>query len=199
MTKNASFTRGEGLLEGYLAKKRAKLANSFISDSQREGKILDIGCGYYPYFLTKIKFKEKYGIDPSVNSKLVSEQDISLIKESFSGKKLDFKDNFFDVVVMLAVFEHIEENLLPTLLREVHRILKKRGTFILTTPSPWSDKLLHTLALYGLISSEEIHDHKHNHPKPKINMLIKNAGFNSRDMRSGFFELTFNMWFVARK
>ena len=43
-------TRGFGLLEGVLAKKRASLANSLIPASLRTDRILDIGCGSIRFF-----------------------------------------------------------------------------------------------------------------------------------------------------
>lgn len=187
------------MLEGFLAKKRAEKANEFISSLQRAGRILDIGCGTYPFFLVSSDFAEKYGIDPSVKKDAVKSKNIDLKTLSLSSKKLPYKDNFFDVITMLAVFEHLEYENIPNILAEVERILKKGGTFIITTPAPWSDKLLHFIARSGLISSEEIHDHKHNHPKSKIVSLIKEAGFKRQNIKSGFFELGFNMWFVARK
>ncbi|MDP2947815.1 MAG: hypothetical protein Q8N88_06895, partial [Nanoarchaeota archaeon] len=59
-------TRGTGLLEKYLAKKRAHMANKLIPESLRRGRILDVGCGETPFFLLNTKFNEKYGIDPSL-------------------------------------------------------------------------------------------------------------------------------------
>lgn len=195
---NFSYTRGSGVLEGFLAKQRATKANSFISKEQRRGKILDIGCGSYPYFLSNINFKEKYGIDPYVNVSSVKKKQINLTKEKFD-KKLFYSDNFFNVVTMLAVFEHLDQEKLIPILKEIKRILKEDGKLIITTPAPWSDKLLHVMARTGLISSEEIHEHKHNHPKEKIESILEEAGFEKRKIRSGFFEIYMNMWFTASK
>lgn len=192
-------TRGSGLLEVFLAKKRAKLANGLITKSQRSGRILDVGCGSYPYFLTTTKFKEKYGIDPSVNLSLVNDAGIILKKIKINKNALPFKNNYFDVVTMLAVFEHIENNDLIAVIKEIRKILKKDGILIITTPAPWSDKLLHNMAMVGLISSEEIHEHKHNHSKLKIENILENAGFKKGKIKSGYFELSFNMWFTANK
>jgi ubiquinone/menaquinone biosynthesis C-methylase UbiE len=192
-------TRGSGLLEVFLAKKRAKLANSLISKSHRSGKILDVGCGSYPYFLTTTKFKEKYGIDPSLDLSLVKDAGIILKKIKINKETLSFANNYFDVVTMLAVFEHIEHNDLIAVIKEIRRVLKKDGVLIITTPAPWSDKLLHRMAIVGLISSEEIHEHKHNHSKSKIENLLKEAGFEKSKIKSGFFELYMNMWFTAKK
>jgi ubiquinone/menaquinone biosynthesis C-methylase UbiE len=192
-------TRGSGLLEVFLAKKRAKLANSLITKSHRSGRILDVGCGSYPYFLTTTKFKEKYGIDPSVNLSLVEDAGIIFKKIKIDKKTLPFENNYFDVVTMLAVFEHINQNELIPVIKEIKRVLKKDGVLIITTPAPWSDRLLHKMALIGLISSEEIHEHKHNHSKHKIENILESAGFEKEKIKSGFFELYMNMWFTAKK
>jgi predicted SAM-dependent methyltransferase len=122
-----------------------------------------------------------------------------LKKDSVESKKLPFKDNFFSVVTMLAVFEHIDQKNLSGLLKEIKRVLKKDGIFIITTPAPWSDKLLHNMAKIGLISPEEIHEHKHNKKRGTIENIIVNAGFERKDIKSGFFEFGLNMWFSSVK
>lgn len=197
--KNIRYTRGTGVFEVFLARQRARKANNLISKELGRGKILDIGCGSYPFFLVSTKFKEKYGIDPSVNVGLVKNKNIYLSKEDVSRNKLPFKDNYFDAITMLAVFEHIEQDKLNFVLGEIRRVLKKNGVFIITTPASWADKLLHFMANFGFISSEEIHEHKHNHPKEKIEGILVEAGFKKRKIRSGFFELFMNMWFTASK
>lgn len=194
---NNNFTRGSGVLEGFLARKRSQKTNSLINKQYRSGKILDIGCGSYPYFLTNTDFKEKYGLDPSLNNLKI--KDLNLKKLDVTKQKLPFKDNYFDVITMLAVFEHIDNDKLNSVLKEINRVLKDKGLLIITTPSPWSDKVLHRMAILGLISSEEIHEHKTHYSKRTIEDIIVGAGFKRNNLRSGYFELSFNMWFSVRK
>src|SRR5260221_6232543 len=153
-------TRGHGLLEVLLAKKRASKANSLIPKSFRSGRVLDIGCGSFPYFLNSIDFKEKYGIDSSINNNLFIDSSLHLKNINLESQPLPFGDNSFDVVSMLADFEHIEEAKLPFILGEIHRVLKKEGIFLITTPSPWSNFILLILSKLGLVSKIEIDDHK---------------------------------------
>ncbi len=194
--KNNHYTRGSGLLEGFLAKKRTARANSLLKQV-RNGKILDIGCGSYPYFLLNNHFTEKYGIDPSLkNTKL---KNIELKNLDVTKSKLPFRDNFFDAVTMLAVFEHLDHGKINFVLKEINRVLKKDGALVITTPSPWSDKILKNMARLDLVSKEEIHEHKHNYSKSKIVDIIKDAGFKSNKIKSGFFEFYLNMWFTAIK
>lgn len=194
-----NVTRGEGLLEVFLAKKRAEKANSLIPKEFRKGRILDIGCGTYPYFLISTDFKEKYGVDPSVNLSSIKDTNIKLLKLNMAKKKFPFNSNYFDIVTMLAVFEHIERNELRFLLDEIFRVLKKDGLLILTTPSPWSDRVLNIMARIRLISKEEMEEHKHHYDREAIKGIITEKHFKNKNFNSGFFEGYFNMWFTVKK
>lgn len=192
---NGQVTRGSGILEHFLSEKRAQKANYLIPKKYRTGRVLDVGCGSYPYFLTKTEFKYKYGIDPSLSN--IDIDGIKLIKSNISQTSIPFENEFFDVITMLAVFEHIDQEKIPFVLNEIYRTLKMNGAFVITTPSPWSDKLLHQMSKFNLISEEEIHDHKSHHSRKTIIDMIQNAGF--KNIKSGYFELGFNMWFKAEK
>lgn len=194
-----SYTRGSGLLENFLAKKRTDKANSFILKSFRKGRVLDIGCGTYPFFLINTDFNEKYGVDPSLKLSKIKDKNLNLKVFDVTSGRLPFKDDFFDTITMLAVFEHIDNKKLNFVISQARRVLKKNGILIITTPAPWSDKILHLMAKYKLISAEEIHEHKHNYSNSKIKDIIKDAGFKKDKIRSGFFEFRLNMWFVVKK
>jgi len=193
--KKNSVTRGHGLLEGFLAKRRTTMAKKLLKEAKKE-KILDVGCGSYPYFLINIDFTEKIGIDPSLKN--ISYKELKL-KKIDATKKLPFKDNYFNAVTMLAVFEHLEKKKLPDVLREIRRVLNKDGILVITTPAPWADKPLHHLANFGIISKEEIHEHKHNLNHRTIGQYLIDAGFTEKKIKKGFFEIYMNMWIRAVK
>lgn len=192
-------TRGFGILEVFLAKKRAALAEKLMRSSSRESRILDIGCGSFPYFLTGVDFKERYGVDQVIVSQALRDASITLKQVNIEKEPLPFRDNWFDVVVMLAVFEHVNYHKIDHVLQEIHRVLKKDGRIIITTPSPWADPVLRLLTKVRLVSEEEIHDHKHAMNPEVIMRYLTNAGFSAHRIKRGYFELFFNMWFVARK
>src|ERR1035437_9479193 len=101
-----SLTRGFGLLENFLARKRADMANKLIHKNHQKNRVLDIGCGTFPYFLASSHAKEKYGMDPSVDLssfKNNAVNNIFLTKTTVGKQRLPFEDNFFDVITMLAV------------------------------------------------------------------------------------------------
>lgn len=187
-------TRGFGLFEMFLAKKRANLANRFISNSSRKGSILDIGCGSQPFFLLNTKFGNKYGIDPFSRGKV---DGIIIKKINVETDSIPFKDNSFKVIVMLAVFEHINEDRLSFVLSEIKRTLVKDGVFIMTTPAPWGHLILRAMSKLKMVSQEEIRDHKHAMSASSIKKLLDQAGFS--DIKQGFFEGYCNMWFTSKK
>lgn len=147
------ITRGSGYLETFLAKRRIEIANRFIPESSRQGNILDIGCGSYPYFLLNTQFRKKYGVDQINNGNV---KDIQIIGQDIAKTpELPFQDDYFDVITMLAVFEHIEQDKLNDVIKEIKRILKPEGMFIMTTPTKFADKLLKVMAKFNLVSPKK--------------------------------------------
>jgi ubiquinone/menaquinone biosynthesis C-methylase UbiE len=199
---SSNVTRGNGLLETFLAKKRARLADSLIPSSFRNGRIMDIGCGSFPFFLTSIDFAEKYAIDKTASEgdKENNGRGITFLNFDIEvGVKLPFDDEYFDVVTMLAVFEHIEPTKLKDILRDIHRVLKKGGFYVLTTPAAWTEKLLKVMARLNLVSSAEIDEHKGAYDHETIAGLLAAASFQPGKMQFGYFEMFMNNWVKAEK
>lgn len=189
-------TRGYGLFEGFLARRRAAMADSLIPDGARDGCILDIGCGVTPYFLGSVDFARKHGIDKSAGSASDS-GGINLYRHALDGSSgLPFNDGTFSVVTMLAFMEHVEPEILPWLLGETRRVLKPGGTLIITVPAGWTDGLLRLLARIGMVSRVEIDDHKDVYDRRKIADALDEAGFE--EIETGSFKAFMNLWATAR-
>jgi SAM-dependent methyltransferase len=197
----AGMTRGKGLLEPLLADLRAQRANKLIPSTLRIGRILDIGCGSYPYFLAHTSFAEKFAIDQlPLPEKTASDLKI----ESFTldleiEPHLPFENDYFEAVTLLAVVEHLDPALMAKLFKEVYRALKPGGMVILTTPAAWSDGLLKFMAQINLVSAEEIHEHAYAYTLPLIGWYFGQAGFEMTKVKFGYFEFMFNMWATAQK
>jgi SAM-dependent methyltransferase len=196
-------TRGSGLLEGILAKARTGKANDLIPPKSRKGTVLDIGCGPYPYFLLHTEFVEKYGLDKAFKE----DSSRSLGQEGIVVRQFDVENDLiiplendhFDVVVMLAVFEHITPHRLVAVVREIRRVLKPGGAYVLTTPAGWTDGLLRFLAALGMVSKVEIDDHKDRYTPSKVRRILRDGGFADNKVTTGYFELGVNIWARALK
>ena len=194
---------GYGPLDVFLAKQRYKIAKRKIPSSKKSGRILDIGCGCYPLFLTIVNFAEKYGLDKNIEPSIANKtkkQGIVLINHYIEKEeKLPFEENFFDVVSMLAVFEHIEPKQLVRIHREINRVLKPGGIYVMTTPAFWTDGLLKFLAKLRLISGVSISEHKDSYNSSMVSSILQAADFPKENLRFGYFELFMNMWATATK
>lgn len=192
----ATFTRGKGLLEPWLARQRAATANRLLPSELRGGRILDIGCGTYPYFLSHTSFKEKFAIDqlpPADGVGGIQWHTLDLNTEPH----IPFDDGYFNAITMLAVAEHLNPVSLVELLAEAHRTLKPEGRVVITTPAAWSDGLLKLMARLRLVSAEEINEHVFAYTLPLLGWYFGRAGFDMDKVRFGYFEMGLNMWAVA--
>jgi len=199
--RGGKITRGKGYLEPFLARRRAHIANRLIPPPLRGGRILDIGCGTFPYFLAHTAFAKKFAIDQlpipeSIASSLKIEgHSLNLNRQP----SLPFEDGFFSIVSLLAVVEHLDPEKMATLFREIYRVLQPGGRVILTTPAAWSDGLLRLMARLGLVSAEEIEEHAFAYTLPLIGWYFGQAGFQMRKVKFGYFEIMLNMWGIAEK
>ena len=101
---------------------RAVNAEKYMKPAERH---LDIGCGD-GYFLRRSKCQERFGLDKLLGDEVTD--------------KLDFPDSYFDYVTMLAVIEHV--SCPEGIFKEVVRVLKTDGRFIVTTPRKSADLLI---------------------------------------------------------
>jgi SAM-dependent methyltransferase len=60
-----------------------------------------------------------------------------------SGVELPFAAESFDVIMSFDVFEHIRDS--DTHLREVRRVLRGRGQYLIQTPNKWSNVAFETI------------------------------------------------------
>jgi len=198
--KNAGFTRGFGLLEKHLSQKRVARANSLISNGLRSGHVLDIGCGNFPYFLSQTMFAKKTGVDKEVGVAAHGLDGIELRQWDVGNEKmLPFSNDSFEAVTMLAVLEHLEPENLVEVLDEIYRVLKNKGSLILTSPVSWTAPLLFAMSRAGLLSKTEIDDHKYTYSMKELSAVVAKTKFCNCTVAKGFFELGMNMWMRIEK
>lgn len=99
--------------------------------------VLDIGCGIgYGSKIILTKASHWTGLDKYKSRKQRFMKDYNRKNTKFivqsANKRLPFKDNSFDSVLLLGVIEHIEKDMFAV--SEVHRVLKDGGTFCCLAP-----------------------------------------------------------------
>lgn len=195
---NNNVTRGHGLLEIFLARKRAQVADSLIPPRLRSGKIFDIGCGSYPYFLVNTEFREKFGLDQNFLTREI--KGINFIKQNMAaGGRLPFADNYFNIVTLLAFLEHLEEGAAVNVLREARRVLLPSCLLIMTVPSGRADLLLRLMSKVGLVSAIEISEHKQAYNPRLITKQLLAASFKKESVKIKNFEFGLNLLALAKK
>ena len=74
-------------------------------------------------------------------------------------------------------------------------MLRPGGQFIATTPASWTGPILTFLAKIGMLSKEEIEEHRDLLTRAEMEALLRASDFSQ--VRSGLFELGLNSWFLA--
>lgn len=195
-----SPTRGYGLLESYLAKRRADFAEASMPKECREGSILDLACGSPPAFLLRTKFFQKYGIDLRFIEKSLLPGNITCYQQDLSKRSvLPLQDSSIHVVTLLAGAEHLQEDALLSVFEEMNRVLTVGGFFIITTPTPRAEPILSIFSKVGLVSREEIMDHKQLYSAEYLGSLLVRCGFPASHTSYKTFECGMNLRLVSRK
>lgn len=142
--------------------------------------VLDIGAG--EGYLTNI-FKDKcrhiIGIDYSEEAVQLAQQHYGLDCHHMVCTDLQFEPESFDIVTCFELLEHITKLQAKKTLSEIHRVLKKGGALVGSTPI----RALHDESQPGTYS------HIHEYNEPELRKLLKNF---SQVMIEGIF-------FIAQK
>lgn len=139
----------------------SQLFNRFVR--KKNPKILDIGCGTGKNMETLQAFGYTLGIDISKQALVFCrKRGLANVKLAPSHKS-GFDKESFDVVTMLDVLEHTDEQ---QTLKEVYRILKQGGVVVITVP-----------ALRWLWSRwDEVLGHKKRYNRKDLEKILKRSG-----------------------
>jgi len=84
---------------------------------------------------------------------------------NFENEKINFPDNFFEIVVCTSVIEHLSN--IDNLFKEIYRILKKDGLLIIVTPN-WK---------YNIKNFYDDPTHKHPFTEKSLNFALSSFNF----------------------
>lgn len=157
-------------------------------------RILDVGC--FPYHIGRsleLLGHEVYGIasghEPIIN------KNISVV--DIESEAFPYKANYFDLVLMSEVIEHLPQSPIPSIV-EAKRVLKKEGSMIITTPNIarsinrvklfLGKTIMYPIDVYFENEGKGnliYHRHNREYTKEELADIFKKTGWNK--IESGFF------------
>jgi len=163
----------------YAIEKHNAMAFERLPGSLRGKKILELGFGQGDFLIEIIeKGGDAYGIDIAESAKHLLEKKMHgrrlarkpKVRIETLTNKLPYATSSFDAVVALHVIEHIKDE--PAMLREIMRVLKKGGTFLVAVPQ---------VAEGNELDKKHFHTefHYREYSVRSLNGALKKAGFEN--------------------
>ncbi|MEX0933934.1 MAG: class I SAM-dependent methyltransferase [Candidatus Paceibacterota bacterium] len=158
--------------------KQALIAETLYLCRPNAERILDVG---YAQNHNEGLRGEIYGVD------IVAEEKPEHYKEVMNVDlnlcKLPFEDNFFDAISMGCVLAHVTNPL--GLLIELHRVLKKDGVIVLSSPNPnyYWENVLNIFFHYfkNRVSKSKFLEHFYEFSRYNMRIIADRAGFKVVD------------------
>jgi len=119
-----------------------------VADVKKQMYILDVGCGRGEIALNcALNDCKVFAVDYSHDALKLTKKTVKNLKKKYrknifiikmDAKRLAFKNNIFDRLLLFDIIEHLYNWEILELLRNIKRILKKDGKFIIhTSPNLW--------------------------------------------------------------
>lgn len=181
--------------EKHILNKIKRLKNTNIT-----GNLLDIGCaeGEFLRLIENSTSFKAFGVDISEYAAKEAQ------KKGLNVKNCDvleaaFPDNYFDVVTLRHVLEHLHDPL--KILKEVNRVLKKDGILIIEVPN-LKYMLFKTNFLAKVFNKQphlfETKEHLYHFDSATIIRLLKLSGFTKPEFFPGFPDESSKSKFLTR-
>ena len=150
------------------------------STGQTTGKVLDVGCAS-GNFLKGMKDRgwQAFGVEPSAYASKYANEVLGLdVKHGYLVDGL-FEDDFFDLVMLWDVFEHLEDP--EKTLDVMYKIIKPGGTLLLSLPNSNSwDRAYFKEAWCGW----DVPRHYYAYNPNLLQRLVERHGFKKKILRS---------------
>ena len=186
-------------LDRFIRSLRERQAMPHIS---RGARLLDVGCGD-GHFLARLgpQIHDSVGIDPDAPSEAPTNGSGSALSTSSRYRLVRGRFPYdldaigqFDVVAMLAVFEHFSDVDRPRVVDACRRLLRPGGRVVMTVPAAAVDGIVHLLIALRLAEGMDIGSHHGYDPEETPGLF---SGF--RLARRERFEFGLNHLFVLER
>jgi SAM-dependent methyltransferase len=129
-------------------------------------KILEVGCGTGGNLSLLSHYGEVYGVEQDTFARNYAlNRQIAPILPGSLPYDIPYQDNFFDLIVLLDVLEHVEEDGLS--LVQLHKKLKPGGYLLITVPA--------FPALWS--AHDEAHHHKRRYTLKTLGPIVREANY----------------------
>lgn len=175
---------------------RVRICVELVNSINLKNKVvLDVGSsfGWLEKEILKKKPKEIIGVE-------INEAALTFARKNAKGVKfllgsaleLPVVKNSVDVLILFDVLEHVPKGTEMRVLSEVKRVLKTRGTLLLSTPNDHIISKVFDLAWYF--------GHRH-YNKDKLANMLKKSGFKVQKIESkgSFLSSLYLCWFYIQK
>lgn len=128
--------------------------------------VLEVGCGTGANIPLLQSFGSVEAMEPDAEARQITTQRTGVaVKEGFLPDAIPFEDDQFDMIAMLDVLEHVDED--AATLRALKRKLKANGRLVVTVPAcPW---------LWS--SHDTVHHHKRRYTSADLRKLFEQNGY----------------------
>jgi len=140
---------------------------------KKESRILDIGCamgGFLDYIASQ-GFINLYGIDMCEEYIQIAQLKPYINFKIGCAEKIPFESNFFDVVILDQVLEHLHNP--RKVLKEIRRVLAKNGILCIGVPNALQYNSNYIYDYYWFLMREHIQHFDITH----LDLLIKSESF----------------------
>src|SRR5262249_35235612 len=160
---------------------------------RKGARVLDIGCADGALFRQlRNRISSGVGADPALGQS-VGDDRFQLIAGPLPS---NLAPEQFDAATMLAVVEHLREEVIPELRDHCVRLLKPSGLLLITVPSTQVDTILRWLTKLRLVAGMSLHEH-HGFDPDDVPRWFGGTGLTLVKARK--FQLGLNNLFVFKK
>lgn len=116
-------------------KRRVKKAVTELQKFKKDGKLLDVGCGFGLFLeMAKEAGFKVYGVE-------MEKETVKAVQEKFglkniyqkNIKEIGFPERYFDVITLFDILEHLENP--EVILKELKKLLKPNGVLVVQSPN----------------------------------------------------------------
>lgn len=162
------------LLTEYLRRKRHAMVEPYL-----RGDVLDVGCGNAAMSLALDDVHHYVGVD--FNEIVLARQRELFPQHEYHQCDIDQEllplgDRRFNTVLMVAIIEHLANP--GWVLDQVADHLHPEGRLVITTPTPWGERIHSVGARVGLFHRHAAEEHKDAFNGRRLKTLLTTHGFS---------------------